>query len=216
MAGRPSSSRMLTAPSSRCLSPRVPARRRSRRLARPLVASEPATVLPPARDDGHLPALATPLGYALSFDVDPRTTSVHGDDANRRRGPRRRPRTSSSTGTALDRHRRARGRRRATSPTTARTSTRARARREAVPTRPRSSCSRSTRRSPAGRATLVIDVLGAVRRRALRPLPRDATASAGTRSRSSSRPTRAARFRASTSRGSRSRSTSRVTRPEAR
>ena len=34
---------------------------------------EPATVLPPPREDGHLPALATPLRYALAFDVNPRT-----------------------------------------------------------------------------------------------------------------------------------------------
>jgi alanyl aminopeptidase len=41
-------------------------------------ASEPATALPPPRDDGHLPALATPLHYALSFDIDPRTTTFAG------------------------------------------------------------------------------------------------------------------------------------------
>jgi alanyl aminopeptidase len=44
----------------------------------PPSASEPATALPPPRDDGHLPALATPLHYALSFDIDPRTTTFAG------------------------------------------------------------------------------------------------------------------------------------------
>ena len=44
----------------------------------PPIASEPATALPPPRDDGHLPALATPLHYALSFDIDPRTTTFAG------------------------------------------------------------------------------------------------------------------------------------------
>lgn len=47
--------------------------------ARPLpTAGEPATQLPPPRDDGHLPPLATPLHYALSFDVDPRTATFTG------------------------------------------------------------------------------------------------------------------------------------------
>jgi alanyl aminopeptidase len=44
----------------------------------PPVASEPATVLPPPRDDGHLPALAAPLHYALAFDIDPRATTFTG------------------------------------------------------------------------------------------------------------------------------------------
>jgi alanyl aminopeptidase len=44
----------------------------------PPSASEPATALPPPRDDGHLPALATPLHYALSFDIDPRATTFAG------------------------------------------------------------------------------------------------------------------------------------------
>ena len=44
----------------------------------PPVASVPATLLPPPRDDGHLPALATPLHYALSFDIDPRATTFTG------------------------------------------------------------------------------------------------------------------------------------------
>src|SRR4051812_43042249 len=44
----------------------------------PAVASEPATVLPPPRDDGHLPALAAPLHYALAFDIDPRATTFTG------------------------------------------------------------------------------------------------------------------------------------------
>ena len=42
------------------------------------IATEPATALPPPRDDGHLPALAAPLHYALAFDIDPRTTSFTG------------------------------------------------------------------------------------------------------------------------------------------
>ncbi|MDB4933978.1 MAG: peptidase [Labilithrix sp.] len=44
----------------------------------PLAASEPATVLPPPREDGHLPALATPLHYALAFDIDPRAPTFAG------------------------------------------------------------------------------------------------------------------------------------------
>ena len=47
-------------------------------LRSPVVASEPTTVLPPPRDDGRLPALATPLHYALAFDVDPRGTTFTG------------------------------------------------------------------------------------------------------------------------------------------
>jgi aminopeptidase N len=35
-------------------------------------------VLPPPRDDGHLPALATPLHYALAFDIDPRSPTFNG------------------------------------------------------------------------------------------------------------------------------------------
>ena len=44
----------------------------------PTLASEPPTVLPPPRDDGHLPALAAPLHYALAFDIDPRATTFTG------------------------------------------------------------------------------------------------------------------------------------------
>src|SRR4051794_22076829 len=40
--------------------------------------SEPATALPPPREDGRLPPLARPLHYALAFDVDPRTTTFKG------------------------------------------------------------------------------------------------------------------------------------------
>src|SRR4051812_11013980 len=39
---------------------------------------ETKTALPPPRDDGHLPPLATPLAYALALDLDPRTTSFTG------------------------------------------------------------------------------------------------------------------------------------------
>ena len=45
---------------------------------RPASPSEPATVLPAPRDDGRLPSLATPLHYALAFDVDPRGTTFTG------------------------------------------------------------------------------------------------------------------------------------------
>ena len=41
----------------------------------PVIPSEPPNTLPPPRDDGHLPALAKPLHYALAFDVDPRATT---------------------------------------------------------------------------------------------------------------------------------------------
>jgi aminopeptidase N len=44
----------------------------------PVVPSEPATALPPPRDDGRLPALAKPLHYELAFDVDPRGTTFTG------------------------------------------------------------------------------------------------------------------------------------------
>ena len=39
---------------------------------------ETKTPLPPPRDDGHLPPLAAPLGYAVALDVDPRTTTFTG------------------------------------------------------------------------------------------------------------------------------------------
>jgi aminopeptidase N len=48
-------------------------------LPRPLPPpAELATVLPPPRDDGHLPPLATPLRYALSFEIDPRKATFAG------------------------------------------------------------------------------------------------------------------------------------------
>lgn len=36
------------------------------------------TPLPPPREDGHLPALATPTKYALAFDIDPASASFRG------------------------------------------------------------------------------------------------------------------------------------------
>ena len=45
---------------------------------RPPPDLETKTPLPPPREDGHLPALATPLAYALTFDVDPRTPTFTG------------------------------------------------------------------------------------------------------------------------------------------
>ena len=39
---------------------------------------EPKTELPPPRDDGHLPPLATPTSYALSFEIDPRQPRFKG------------------------------------------------------------------------------------------------------------------------------------------
>ena len=42
------------------------------------VAFATKTPLPPPRDDGHLPALAAPLAYALALDVDPTTTTFTG------------------------------------------------------------------------------------------------------------------------------------------
>ncbi len=41
-------------------------------------ASGESTVLPPARKDGRLPALATPVSYALDLDIDPRSDSFTG------------------------------------------------------------------------------------------------------------------------------------------
>ncbi len=40
--------------------------------------AEPKTPLAAPRADGRLPTLATPLGYALALDLDPRTTSFTG------------------------------------------------------------------------------------------------------------------------------------------
>ena len=40
--------------------------------------TEPATALPAPRDDGHLPALAVPLHYALAFDIDPNAPTFSG------------------------------------------------------------------------------------------------------------------------------------------
>ena len=45
---------------------------------RPPVDLETKTVLAPPREDGRLPALATPLAYALAFDLDPRTPTFSG------------------------------------------------------------------------------------------------------------------------------------------
>ncbi len=43
-------------------------------------ANAPVTPPPPARDDGRLPALAKPLRYALSLDVDPRKDTFSGKE----------------------------------------------------------------------------------------------------------------------------------------
>ncbi|MDB5214356.1 MAG: peptidase, partial [Myxococcaceae bacterium] len=56
-----------------CPAPAVPPPSRP-----PPSASEPVTLLPPPRDDGHLPALAAPLHYALAFDIDPRADKFTG------------------------------------------------------------------------------------------------------------------------------------------
>ncbi|MBS2020314.1 MAG: ERAP1-like C-terminal domain-containing protein [Deltaproteobacteria bacterium] len=44
----------------------------------PPAVAQPPTPLPAPREDGHLPALATPLSYALSFDIDPRLPRFRG------------------------------------------------------------------------------------------------------------------------------------------
>ena len=45
---------------------------------RPPPVLETKTPLPPPQGDGHLPALATPLAYALALDLDPRSASFTG------------------------------------------------------------------------------------------------------------------------------------------
>ena len=47
-------------------------------LRRPQPDLEEKSPLPPPREDGRLPALATPLAYTLALDLDPRATSFTG------------------------------------------------------------------------------------------------------------------------------------------
>jgi cytosol alanyl aminopeptidase len=45
---------------------------------RPVVAADAATPLPAPQANGRLPALATPVGYAIDFDIDPDKASFGG------------------------------------------------------------------------------------------------------------------------------------------
>ena len=163
-----------------------------------------AAVVPPPRADGRLPREVHPTRYALDLVVDPATAAasraacasvVIADEPTQR-----------------DRAERARADREAAraAPTAGRLPATTALRRPPVPKDPEELVLAFDRDDPARKAEIDIDYDGPFGP-AARPLPRTGARTPGTRSRSSSRPTRGARSRASTSPGSRRRSTVTIT-----